>query len=573
MLLLLDKYFNNKEKQYENIPDGIFLSGHYVKASYIQQEEPTYKNNLLIEALPSIRNMEQVYDEIEKMPIYSEEERKMDEMYRLHAIYRLEDYIFPISKHFEIEQKIAIVIRRGYVHKKVLSPEYIKALRNTSILLNATESDVMNFKETLITSCKHAPSTSGFDVIGVSGAGKSTSVNKILSLYPQVIRHDGDGEKKFLFYQLPWIKIDCAYNGNIKGLCQKFFNEIDCILGTDYLRKFGNSRFSIDRMIIAMAHITQIHGLGMLVIDEIQHLKCSKKENESALNFFVSMMNEMKLPIVYIGTYKAINNLLAMDYRIGRRSSGIGDVELSYISNDDEWDLFIENLWNYQWVKNKCELSKELKDKMYSKTAGIIDRVIKLFMAVQFEAIRSGQERITATLIEKVADEKFTLTKKMLDALIKHDTAALEKYQDMQNPNVDKIFQYAKEDLKQKEMAKEILQSKMRENKIKKSEIINDICIFLSQAGYDYNKVVKVVENIVVEYGIDKSPTFLKQKTISKLIMEQHLNESNNDEGTKKAITKRKGNHTKLELQESLLENIKDDMINSNEKESTTTLP
>lgn len=338
---------NQYEDQTEN---GIFL-GPY-NARYIRQEQLTYQNNLLIEALPPIMNEEKVVKLMESRPIYSELEKEKDDLYRIHAANRLDDYIFPFAKHFEIEQNISMIIRTGYVNKIIFSPEHIKELRKLSKDMKSLQSKNNDYSSGSRVNSIGIQSPNGFSLFGVSGGGKSTAVDKILSSYPQHIIHLTDGENDILFNQLTWLKIDCSHDGSLKGLCKKFFDNVDKVLGTDYLNKYGFSRNSIESMIVAMSHIAIKHGLGLLVIDEIQHLKTlNNKGNEKALNFFVTTMNEIQLPMLYIGTYKAIE-ALSGDFRHIRRVTGMGQIEMNFLDKD-EFNLFIEDIWKFQWIKNK----------------------------------------------------------------------------------------------------------------------------------------------------------------------------------------------------------------------------
>ncbi|MFT8347317.1 ATP-binding protein [Clostridium saccharoperbutylacetonicum] len=538
------------EHQYEDVIQGEFFNDPIpVMAKYIVQEEPTYKDNILIEALPSIMNMEQVIRRMDRRPIYSPQEREKEEIYRLHAIYRLDDCLILISKHLEIEQKLSIIIRRGYVNKSVFSPRHIEKLRQLSEILNRTEGQIKQYKEWSIITRNNAPASSGFSIFGISGGGKSTAVDNILSLYPQHIVHTSDGERDFLFHQLSWLKLDCTYNGNIKGICQQFFANVDKVLKTDYLRKYGSQRYSIDRMIIAMAHVAVKHALGVLVIDEIQHLKGQDGGRESSLNFFVTLMNEIKLPIVYIGTYKAVKNLLAEDFRHARRATGIGTIEMSYLKDGEELELFLEDMWEYQWVKNKCELTKEIRDAMYANTMGIIDIMMKLFMATQFEAIVSQKEIITPELITKVAKEKFLLVNEMIDALRNKDIKRLKDYDDIQCPNMKDLFEHSKQEIFNKKAAQEVLQNEKRKNKLKEDQLVNELCIFLQEMGYDYNKYMKVVKEIVEKFGRDKDIAILKKQVAKEIILSQ----GNSSE--KKSNNRRSDNET---IEEFTANNIKD---------------
>ena len=72
---------------------------------------------------------------------------------------------------------------------------------------------------------------SGFTIIGVSGVGKSTAVEKILSLYPQRIVHTKYRERPLAFTQLVWLKLDCPHDGSLKQLCYQFFYALDLAAG------------------------------------------------------------------------------------------------------------------------------------------------------------------------------------------------------------------------------------------------------------------------------------------------------------------------------------------------------
>lgn len=98
----IDTYIDN---QYENYNKGKFCYKEQVNARYIKPVESSYIGNPLIEALPPVYNVEQILDKIEKYPMYSEEERYMDEDYRIQAITRLKEYVYIFQQHITIEKK------------------------------------------------------------------------------------------------------------------------------------------------------------------------------------------------------------------------------------------------------------------------------------------------------------------------------------------------------------------------------------------------------------------------------------------------------------------------------------
>ncbi|MEG0480602.1 MAG: ATP-binding protein [Clostridium sp.] len=542
--------------QYEEYNNGIFKFNEHVLAKYIKQDEPTFQGNELIEALPPVKNIDQSFRSLYRPPLYLESEKNESKEYRIQATLRLLDYLIPMIKNFEVESNIANVIRQGYVSKRITSPEYINELKKYSSLLTSHYS-----KESSEAACicsSSASSSTGFSILGISGGGKTTAVSNSLVYYPQVIQHTGYEGNRFLFTQVTWLKIDCTYNGSLKGLCQKFFMELDKILNTDYLRKYGKNSIGIDRMILSMAQLSLKHGLGLLVIDEIQHLSSSVK-GENILNYFVTMMNEIRVPIVYIGTYKAHKSILSKDFRHARRAMGIENINWGVMLQNEEWNMFVEDLWRYQWVKNTSILTKEIKKLIYEKTVGITDRIIKLFVACQIEAIVSGKEEITETIIKKVADNKFNLTKRMTNALLTDDIDILSEFEDLCSPDITGEALKSQKRLQIEERVNEIYNSQMRKIANKESEVRSNLIITLSRFGHGIDKVKKSIDIVIEKHGYKKEESFLLNEVVKLLIKSDEIGIKSMEEKAKGKKNKQISNEERSKF---ILENS-DDMIKS----------
>lgn len=551
---------NYNLNQYEiETENGVFL-GPY-NARYIRQEELTYQNNVLIEALPPIMDMDKVFKLMENRPVYSEQEREKSPLNRIHATSRLDDYIFPFFKHFEIEQNIGIAIRAGYVNKKIFSPEHIMELRKLSKDMKLLQGKNNDYYDSQVNVTGAQPAN-GFSIFGISGGGKSTAVDKILSSYPQHIVHTTDGENDILFHQLVWLKLDCSHDGSLKGLCQKFFDNVDKALGTDYLLKYGSTKNSLERMIVAISHIALKHGLGLLVIDEIQHLRTLKNNgNEKALNFFVTMMNDIKLPTVFIGTYKAIETL-SSDFRHTRRVTGTGLVEMNFLEKDI-FDLFINDIWKFQWTKNKCELTDSLKQTIYDCTMGIPDIIKKLYKVVQIDAIRSESEIITENQIKRMIKEKFPFVKNVADKI--KAGKVHEIYDDLRSPDLLREFiENSEIEVKNKEEARKLIMSQERKEMINETNIVNELCIFVEEFGHEYSNVEKIARRIVKKHGVEKTMSFLKNELMKEIY--QSSSPVKADDKTKPNLTKAKEKKEKNNLANKMLveEYLKDNIKSFN---------
>lgn len=431
-----------KKLEQIHIPNG----GYAVTAEYMEQLLDEYNGNPLIEALPPIFSYTQIEELLHVYPRYNEKERDLDVEYRYHCIQRLFTYFQPLKQHFDIEQRISRVIRQGYISRNPLKPEYAADMQKVYRMIREGNYEFKN-------SALSRPSASGFTIIGTSGVGKTTSIEKILSLYPQIIVHSVYKGKPFHHYQITWLKLDCPFDGSVKGLCSNFFLEFDRLLGDNTYHKFAGGRnISVNTMMPRMAQLARNHSLGLLVIDEIQHLSLAKSGgSEKMLNFFVNLVNTIGVPVILIGTTKAMS-ILQSEFRQARRGSGQGDMVWERMKKDNYWELLLEGMWKYQWTKNKAEPTKELMDSIYNESQGIIDIAVKIFALAQMKAIADRKEIISKKIIEGVAKEKLRLVKPMLDALKSGDLKKVSKYEDIKPVDISGYFNENLELLKQKNL-------------------------------------------------------------------------------------------------------------------------
>jgi len=278
-----------------------------------------------------------------------------------------------------------------------------------------------------------APKAAGFHIVGISGVGKSLSVERILNLYPQVIHHGQYRDRRFINSQVVWVKLDCPFDGSAKGLCVNFFQAIDDMLGTNYRRNYAHGRRTTDEMLPDMALVAANHCLGVLVIDEIQRLRAARSGGaERMLNFFVQLVNTIGVPVVLIGNYKALS-VLSGDFSQMRRGTGQDDLIWDRMARDDEWRFFVESLWRLQYTREvgRLEDDPSLADVLYDETQGITDLAVKAYMLAQQRAIESGREVVTASVIRSAARDHLGIPRAVLAALKTGDRRVLEQYEDV----------------------------------------------------------------------------------------------------------------------------------------------
>ena len=271
------------------------------------------------------------------------------------------------------------------------------------------------------------PSTArALSLFGVSGVGKSSVVERTLSYLPQAIVHPKYG----LEPQIVWLKLDCPLDGSLKQLLIQFISQVDQTLNTTYAEL--TKRAGVDELIVIVAKIAAKHHLGLFVVDEIQNLLVASGVGPAKmLNFFVTFVNVVKVPLFVLGTLKA-QRFLRKLFREARRLSDSGSVVWDRLQQGDEWDFFLKELCKYQWTLKPVNISEaHLSKVIYFHTQGIHALVVRLFQLSQLRAIRDGTERLTAPLIQQIALKQFTLLKPALEALQSGKATKIEKLEDL----------------------------------------------------------------------------------------------------------------------------------------------
>lgn len=423
-----------------------------LEAQYIVGQIERYKNNPFIEALPLILEPQSFINILSGKVEFSESDKNASASLRSHMLVGLMNNFFqPITRHVQLENKISILLREGYVGRNINDDNLIKKLQEGYQAIQNGEMASFSFKQ-------RESTASSLAFIGCSGSGKTTTINRILATYPQCIYHP-----KHNFTQIVYLKIDCPHDGSLKSLCMHFFRAIDKVLGTNYEKKYGQKRHSIETLLPIMAQLSNFHAIGLLIIDEIQHLSIGKSGGaEKMLNFFVTLVNTINLPIIMIGTPKA-RFIFEGDFRSARRGAGLGSIFWEQMKSEDntitsdrriiksEWNAFTDKLWKYQWLKKAdITLSEEIRKKWYELSQGILDIVVKLFVLAQFRAIDSGLERITVKVLEKTYEEDLKPIHPMIRALQSRNANRIAEYSDLVIPDIDHKILILQEKVTQK---------------------------------------------------------------------------------------------------------------------------
>ncbi len=406
-------------------------------AQYRDVELPEYQGNPLIEALPPILSEDEALLMTGHAIMFSESERALSNSVRMHCVRRLEDLVVALPLHALCECEISILLRRGYVPRNPCYPSTWRKIAGHATARSATPIVLPEY---------HRPSSASMFLTGLSGIGKSTLLKMVLRTYPPVILHERYRDMPFQHTQIVWLKIDCPPDASLSGLCKEFFKAVDRLVGTDYARQWERGRKTIPDMQAAMERIAEIFFIGVLVIDELQTLSVAKAGGaDKMINFFVTMINQIGIPIIFAGTYK-IKDLFEREMRQARRVSDMGTTDFRrYEQGSELWGYLLDAIWQYQWVKEPQPLDEDLRSLLFDLTQGVTAILIGLFALAQAMAIREGYETVDTSVLQKVYDERLELLHPALNALRSNDPEQLALFDDLIPINYsifeDNIFQ------------------------------------------------------------------------------------------------------------------------------------
>ena len=475
------------------------LSSNIVLADYRETGIPRYNDNPFIEALPPILEPKSVIEALRSRVDIVYSDKRASPTKRSHLLVGLMNNFFqPIIRHVQLESKLSIMLREGYVGRNLKSGNLAQYLQEG--YKRVKDGETKSFQYGSLES-----TASSLAFIGCSGSGKTTTVNRILTTYPQCIYHE-----KHNFNQIVYLKIDCPHDGSLKSLCLHFFRAIDNVLNTNYENRYGQKRHSIETLMNLMGQLSNHHAIGLLIIDEIQHLSISKSGgDEKMLNFFVTLVNTINLPVVMIGTPKA-RFLFERDFRSARRAAGMGSVfweqmkQDSSENNSNEWQSFTNMLWKYQWLKEgDTELTHEIRNVWYELSQGILDIVVKIFVLAQFRAIESCIEKITVTVLRKTYQDDLKPIHPMIRALQSGVANRIAEYSDLVIPEVDqKLLQFQQRINEKLDDVDDEAVYQGHEPSIRLHRLLKD-------TGYDSDLLPTVVTQIVKIHTSAKTPQLL----------------------------------------------------------------
>ena len=349
---------------------------------------PFASNNPLIEALPPMLAGKELIHALACVPPYRESDRELSAGKRLQLLSFLYDFYQPLPMTLDLYCEVYNALQHCY-------GQYTSAKEASALQLGYA---AMQGKALTAS----VGGGNSFSVIGVSGLGKSTALQRVLSLFPQIIEHRHYHGKQFFCHQVLYLVVQTPHDASIKALILDIYLQLDSLLGTSYQRDALSKRLSVDVLVSQLNQIVRINHIGLLVIDELQNIAYRKGDGGIRfLNFLVHLINGTGVSVCMVGTPRVLQ-VLQQEFRSARRTTGL---ICDRLENSTEFSLLLRGLWHYQYTRQNTALTPELQNWLYRKTQGVPDILVKLLYNAQKQCILDGREELDFAVFEHVASK------------------------------------------------------------------------------------------------------------------------------------------------------------------------
>lgn len=231
-----------------------------------------------------------------------------------------------------------------------------------------------------------------FTIIGPSGIGKSTSISRsiqLLSKTPIIVT-----EKPYCQI-IPCVVVQTPFDASPKGLLLEILRAVDSKLGSDYCEKALRSRNTTVDTLIGSVSSVCINHVGLLVIDEFQHI-VGQKAGAALARCMLQLINSSGISMLFCGTPSLERFLAESEFQLARRTLGLYYEPMEY---GQAFRDLCTTLFRYQYVKHRAELDEPMMHRLFEFSQGNPSVLVGLLHDVQECSILSGREEISSDLL------------------------------------------------------------------------------------------------------------------------------------------------------------------------------
>lgn len=344
--------------------------------------------------LPKMLSGDGLVKALSVVPKYDENSKNMDIGERLIALSNLYDIYIPSKMSIEIYNKLYLSLYHS-LKKKSSKLASQQRYENYKRFLTGNSNSIIGGSDS-------------FTIIGSSGIGKSTAVNRAVDVIVENCKFDCN-----LFSDIiPFVTVQCPFDSSVKGLAIEILMKINSMLKTQYLNGKIIDKCTTDALISQISTIA-INNIGVLIIDEIQNV-ANSKNGKNIIGFLTQLINNSGISICMVGTPESVLFFEGAEH-LARRTMGLKYTTLSY---DEYFKNICNILFRYQYTIKNATINEEFCKWIYDHSCGNISIVISLLHDAQEIAIMSGVSKININILNEAYQNRIEMYHKFIQPSI-----------------------------------------------------------------------------------------------------------------------------------------------------------
>ena len=267
-----------------------------------------------------------------------------------------------------------------------------------------------------------------FTIIGQSGIGKSSSISRIVQLLTseEIIEVKNPSTKI-----IPCVTVQTPFDSSVKGLLLEILRVVDDKLGSKYYANALRTKSTIDMLIGSVSQVALNH-IGLLVVDEIQHV-VNHRHGKTLIGCLTQLINNSGIAIAMVGTPESAA-FFTQAMQLARRALGLQYSPLEY---GEEFQNLCKILFSYQYVKHRTQLDASIIHWLYEHSNGNISTVVSLIHDAQEIAILDGSETLDLNTLRAAYQNRIAMLHPYITVQSKPQTSSTKKQRTQTLPEVE----------------------------------------------------------------------------------------------------------------------------------------
>ncbi|WP_211444884.1 ATP-binding protein [Collimonas humicola] len=352
-------------------------------------------DNPFLEPLEEYLSTSNLEVRLQSWPLSGLDMMNLDTQTRHDLLDRMQEQMFePTFTSLDTTTRLFRMIRRGYIGRNPV--------------LVSSRARAMSIARCAGKELKDLPwfpnSAKGMRISGITGLGKSYEIRRALMQLPQKYVHGRSQRADWNHMtQATWLYVAMSHDGSLGGLLLQILTALDAAIGTGYAGERSLTGLSNEKLAVHVGIILNNHGVGVLVIDELQGRNfAGGARGGLAATFFLRLLN-FGIPLVLIGNPLGMDALDTFSQDMRRIGSG-GNIEMHpmEVTDYDFTDVLAPALWRYNVMPEPSPIVDTEGAILFKYCGGIRDYGARIRACSQRLALDLGDPFVTEEHMDEV---------------------------------------------------------------------------------------------------------------------------------------------------------------------------